>query len=82
MPNIKMTVKPKKCNVCKKPNVIKRAGGKCKLCAMEKGYKVCRCGRIYKPKKSGLKSCGSHKVKTRSIWVSGSAGLPTLGSRK
>jgi hypothetical protein len=82
MPETKNIKNQRKCNVCKKPNAIKRTGGKCKLCALEKGYKVCRCGRIYKPKKVGQRSCGSHKVKTRSVWVSSSAGLPTLGKRK
>ena len=72
----------RKCNVCKKSGAIKRTAGKCKKCAIDKGFKVCTCGRIFKPKKRGQRSCGTHVGKTKSVWISASSGLPTLGKRK
>jgi len=74
--------KLRKCNVCKTASAIKRTTGKCKKCAIEKGYKVCSCGRIFKSKKSRQRTCGTHINKSKSVWVSASSGLPTLGKRK
>ena len=72
----------RKCNVCKNYNAIKRTAGKCKKCALAKGFKVCICGRFFKPIKKGQRSCGTHVRKSKSVWVSSSSGLPTLGKRK
>ena len=60
----------------------------CLQCGISAGFRVCsRCGRYFQPdvsigakKKMSCKTC--KKRRGGSVWVTGSAGSPTLGCRR
>jgi methionyl-tRNA synthetase len=76
--------KEKICARCKSRLRIKKTGGKCIECALEVGYKQCfRCKRVFNPVRKNQRTCGKCVPKKgKSVWIVGSAGLPSLGKKK